>query len=177
MPACAGKLLIVASIYIRFNFLLTEIWQKICLTSGGSSPLTKCTLSDKYKGSYICPNNTQESPIMFKQADVPPELWDKVNALQLEVVNRQKCCFHEWVKVMQYNPDYSPYVDRRNVGGTVIKEFHCPKCNLRKSFNDSPIATCHKCGGTMRYDRVEQCDMDRVHVYKCAACDHEYDTT
>lgn len=122
--------------------------------------------------------------VMFKKEDVSPGLWNEVEKLNQKIVHFQRdikaaqdACCHAWNRIMQYDPNYSPRLDDRSKGQHVIKEFHCPVCNLRRPLVGLPFQVCHKCGGKMKHDRTEQCGMDRAFIHKCEDCGHEYDTT
>lgn len=108
---------------------------------------------------------------------VPPLLQGQVKTLSSQIKEIQQSCPHDFQKIMDYDEGYSPRVDGYEVRVKIIKELHCPLCNLRKKFSEIPWRICHCCSGTMKIDHTEQFDGQRVTIHKCTSCGHEYDTT
>ena len=128
----------------------------------------------------------------FKEKGVPPFLWIRANQINVDIARlteaieaAQKKCGeekggHDWQKEMWKDPKYCPGI---NDGGkgilSVIKEFHCPKCNARKQLQGAPWQICRLCGGNMR--KVDNAHSGgapvhtKTHASKCANCGHEYD--
>ncbi len=122
--------------------------------------------------------------LLMKLEDIPPSISEDAERLNQEVkvlrqraADIQNACDHEFTAIKFRDGKYKPRLDGVNTGQyDVIKEFHCPKCNLHKPLGGDPYTVCRLCGGTMKYDRREQFGMDRAHVHKCEKCGHEYDT-
>lgn len=122
---------------------------------------------------------------IFKQAEVPPQLWErasKINTeretLSQEIEKIQSECLHDWQKITWRDPKYSPRLDGLGEGQfDVIKEHHCIKCNSHKKFERHPWVICHLCGGNMKFMGRAQIGMGYANVHKCETCSHEYDTT
>lgn len=114
---------------------------------------------------------------MFNLKDIPPELQESARLLARQVKEKQDKCPHEFQKIMVRDPNYCPGLNRPSIVWEVIKEFHCPLCNLSKTFNEIPWKVCHKCGGQMKSDGTTHYGEDRVYIHKCTDCGHEYATT
>lgn len=114
---------------------------------------------------------------MSRIENVPPSLQHQAKQLAEEIKRTQESCPHSFEKVMGKDSTYSPVVGRRCNDWSVIKEFWCPLCNLRKPFRELPYMVCHQCGSEMKKDHTEQYGGERVTIHKCVSCGHEYDTT
>lgn len=87
-------------------------------------------------------------------------------------------CSHSWEKVTKYDPDYSPRVDRQNMGANIFVGQVCISCgNFNPRKDKLPFVICYLCGDKMEHDRTELFGQDRVFIHKCQSCGHEYDTT
>jgi hypothetical protein len=122
--------------------------------------------------------------VAFEEGNIPPELWQEAQAINVKIAElsarittRQKLCEHNWQNIMWKNPKYYTRIDRTDMGHhVVIKEFHCPLCNLRKPFDDLPFNVCHKCGGKMIHNG-RSCNEIPIHIRNCENCGHEYHST
>ncbi len=111
----------------------------------------------------------------FKEENVPPALWSRVEALRKDIETFQKECEHAWLPVTEYDPDYNNRLRGVESGEIIIKGFVCLKCRLCKPIEGCPSIVCRKCAGKMQYVRSEQSSMDcKVRVYKCKDCGHEF---
>jgi rRNA maturation endonuclease Nob1 len=81
------------------------------------------------------------------------------------------------VKVIEWDPKYSPRVDGRGKGADVIKGYRCRTCAKFEPLVGQPYDICWLCGGKMMNVGITFCGQDRVRVSRCQDCGKEYDTT
>lgn len=116
---------------------------------------------------------------------VPEQFFEETWDLKKRISEFKESCKHKWEKVMKYDPNYSPKIDKSERGAEIISHFHCSLCNSNKLFVRLRTRYCHKCSGKMKYDRETLIKFrypisgasgnETFRIYKCEDCGHEYE--